>query len=706
MNNCKEMIYKLDFSKSNIKKDYVRMNTNKEKINSKLETYCDNMLLAKKIINCKPCEPVEFGLYIHELLMLKYVSYGNYNNSKDNRFSKTWKYQYHVLCPELLLQSLQIRKYVKECSLEEMLDFMKYHELKKLLNDFGIKPLNSKENCKQIIRKKISMTDLGSYLKNYRYYILSEKGKVIINQNKNLQINVADIWLTKEIQGNSGITESNLNIIDILSRDLYFNKKGLIKEIIHGTEYSSKYAYKRKEDDFKLYIYYNDKLVRTETEINSYKVLNNINVLQMIKYNDNKILGINYNYNNDFILGQNEISTDLCYDNYFDSLIINSKKKFNNTSNFIFYCSYESEYVHYILKKLSSKGLKIKKMNFLKNLNYSDNYMIDISNCDSNIINYIYYLFLNKLLFGPKLMNISLYDFLLFCYYVNEKCLTYQLIIKNYIKTISEYDKIIRFIEHYKSDYLVNYIYKNYSYDSVFLAKINRYPQIPWTTFNIIKENGKLMHKKILTELKEENFIPTKWKSEFELFLLIRSYFDDSIFQYRDTWLENQSIDIYIPSLKLGIEYQGKQHYEAVEFFGGKEGFEKNVKRDKKKAKKCKENNIKLIYWKYDEKIILNTLVEKLSRLDILIPLEKQSLESIVCINKKETIKTTPKQRKTSYNVKNRKYDLYDINGNFIKGFTKVKDAADFIGCNPNKLSDVLHGRRNQYRGYILKQIK
>lgn len=45
--------------------------------------------------------------------------------------------------------------------------------------------------------------------------------------------------------------------------------------------------------------------------------------------------------------------------------------------------------------------------------------------------------------------------------------------------------------------------------------------------------------------------------------------------------------------LKL-IEYDGEQHFQAVDFFGGEEQFQLQQERDKKKNKWCEKNNIKL----------------------------------------------------------------------------------------------------------------
>jgi hypothetical protein len=61
------------------------------------------------------------------------------------------------------------------------------------------------------------------------------------------------------------------------------------------------------------------------------------------------------------------------------------------------------------------------------------------------------------------------------------------------------------------------------------------------------------------------------------------------------------------------IEYDGIQHFEPVEFFGGEEGFKSLQERDAIKTNYCKENNIDLIripYW--EEKNIKSILTSEL----------------------------------------------------------------------------------------------
>lgn len=49
------------------------------------------------------------------------------------------------------------------------------------------------------------------------------------------------------------------------------------------------------------------------------------------------------------------------------------------------------------------------------------------------------------------------------------------------------------------------------------------------------------------------------------------------------------------------IEYDGEQHFESVDFFGGEEKLKLQQERDKRKNKWCKENNIRLIRIPYTE---------------------------------------------------------------------------------------------------------
>ena len=68
--------------------------------------------------------------------------------------------------------------------------------------------------------------------------------------------------------------------------------------------------------------------------------------------------------------------------------------------------------------------------------------------------------------------------------------------------------------------------------------------------------------------------------------------------------------DFYVPSLNVVIEYDGIQHYEIIDYFGGLDMFIYTKIHDTIKTIYCKENEIKLIripYWDFDriEEILL-----------------------------------------------------------------------------------------------------
>lgn len=108
-----------------------------------------------------------------------------------------------------------------------------------------------------------------------------------------------------------------------------------------------------------------------------------------------------------------------------------------------------------------------------------------------------------------------------------------------------------------------------------------------------------------IRELKGVAKIGEKWINETLLFnyinVLFPRYFVER--EASPVWLGNQRLDIFIPELNLAVEYQGQQHFKAVELFGGKEGLVKTKERDKDKLLKCKKNDIDLVYFTYKDNL-------------------------------------------------------------------------------------------------------
>lgn len=68
----------------------------------------------------------------------------------------------------------------------------------------------------------------------------------------------------------------------------------------------------------------------------------------------------------------------------------------------------------------------------------------------------------------------------------------------------------------------------------------------------------------------------------------------------------NYYVDFYVKKdgIKYFVEYNGKQHYEPIEYFGGEKQFKKQQKRDQELREYCEIKNINLIeipYWLSEE---------------------------------------------------------------------------------------------------------
>lgn len=106
----------------------------------------------------------------------------------------------------------------------------------------------------------------------------------------------------------------------------------------------------------------------------------------------------------------------------------------------------------------------------------------------------------------------------------------------------------------------------------------------------------------ILLLYRPKKGIKSRWHSERRLYNEIKKVYKHSIYQYYNSnILGKQSYDIYIPSKKIAIEYQGEQHFKPVDYFGGKDSYKRQHKLDKEKKIKSKEHGITLLYFTYNK---------------------------------------------------------------------------------------------------------
>ena len=192
-------------------------------------------------------------------------------------------------------------------------------------------------------------------------------------------------------------------------------------------------------------------------------------------------------------------------------------------------------------------------------------------------------------------------------------------------------------------------------------------------------------------ELAEKGYVNPAWKNEFSLYVLTKSYFGDAIYQYRDSWLGLQSLDVYIPSIRIGIEYQGEQHYREIDYFGL--NYEKRKKLDEEKIQKCNRKGITLIEWKYDIPVNDENFRKRFNIVGIELP-------SKIGFDVDKPLLSKEKEYKAPKVV----IYQYDLKGNYIAEYETIREAEKTIGYTG--ISAVINGKRNSSGGFLWRRVR
>lgn len=201
-------------------------------------------------------------------------------------------------------------------------------------------------------------------------------------------------------------------------------------------------------------------------------------------------------------------------------------------------------------------------------------------------------------------------------------------------------------------------------------------------------------YKQDLDVLMSSGLVVPKWKGEFSLFTLVRHYFDDAVYQYRSSWLGLQSLDIFIPSLHVALEYQGIQHFEPIEFFGGEVGFVERAERDIRKKKVCSENKVTLLYWDYDEDVTAENLFIKFRNIGIELPERKNCDLPSLKLGK-------PQSSRDSQPVHHISIYQYSKDFNLSATFKTIAEAAICAGISSTSIRKAINGERFLAGGYF-----
>ena len=110
--------------------------------------------------------------------------------------------------------------------------------------------------------------------------------------------------------------------------------------------------------------------------------------------------------------------------------------------------------------------------------------------------------------------------------------------------------------------------------------------------------------------------IGERWTSETILLRVVETLVAprEVVHHYRGKELQGLELDVWIPELKMGIEYQGEQHYKAIKHWGGDEGLAKRQSYDRRKRALCKQLGYTLIEFGFDEELTEAAVQSRLKR--------------------------------------------------------------------------------------------
>lgn len=211
------------------------------------------------------------------------------------------------------------------------------------------------------------------------------------------------------------------------------------------------------------------------------------------------------------------------------------------------------------------------------------------------------------------------------------------------------------------------------------------------------------------TQLTQKKQTHGKWVNEYKLFTLARAIFPDAEYQYSADWLDNQVLYIYIPCINCAIEYQGEQHYQPVDYFGGEEKLLLQEEMDKEKREKCRGHEVALLEWPYSVQISMSNLYIFLQRVVPEDSLSYSMIENQIAsfpINSLSEFLNNPKCKHIHNpmpkppRVNTHEIRKYDAAGKYLKSYLSVKDAAENENLSVGGISKVIYGERKTAGGF------
>lgn len=194
-----------------------------------------------------------------------------------------------------------------------------------------------------------------------------------------------------------------------------------------------------------------------------------------------------------------------------------------------------------------------------------------------------------------------------------------------YGNTERELEKAVRGLQvidricHLCTGEVPRFEYGSSMYYSPFLQRYLPYHTLLWRKKGSTAGNGENDARQLENQLREQLGYPLvgeKRISETLLFKIVQTLFAGTqvVHHYRGAELDGLELDIWIPDLRLGVEYQGEQHYQVIEPWGAERGLSKRIENDRRKRQLCKTAGYDLVEFRYEENLTEDRVAQKLRR--------------------------------------------------------------------------------------------
>lgn len=126
------------------------------------------------------------GLYVAEILLLQYVSYGTYPHPK-NGYPAFWWFEYGIRNVGAKLQSLEERGFIRMSTPLESVSSLTAPQIKEILKAHNLPLSGKKDDLVQRIKENLTDNDVSDYISE-RKYALTDLGKNELSENEYVPI--------------------------------------------------------------------------------------------------------------------------------------------------------------------------------------------------------------------------------------------------------------------------------------------------------------------------------------------------------------------------------------------------------------------------------------------------------------------------------------------------------------------------------------